>query len=421
MKRFSIKKLCLAVISAGALVVATGCASTESKDKNEARIWRAVLVGTSDDRPVAKVFNVGEDELVKEFKLNSVSSIRPGRHAHEYLLVSREPGAVRTLHTGLREEDHGDHKHWMMKAPVLSEPLVLGPRPSHANASAYGHANAGAGQGANRVAVFFDGDGVARIFQPNAAKADTAAQEVNSGKPHHGIAVPLAQRGRLLLSRPAPEGTLPLGVNLVESSGQIVTAGPDCPRQHGDAVYKSLHFFGCAAHLVIFNEEQSSFRAVSYPAGTPPEQLVRNLLASPAQPQLLADFGPQGLVIIDARDMSMKPIDLANRRLHFAWDRTNPRFAFVITEDGRLHRLDTHTGKIEQQVVVMPAWTEALGVKKDMPAPRLAVAAGRIILADARQEHMLVIDARSLKVLDTLKLGMQVGSAALVSVVLDAD
>jgi hypothetical protein len=34
---------------------------------------------------------------------------------------------------------------------------------------------------------------------------------------------------------------------------------------------------------------------------------------------------------------------------------------------------------------------------------------------------MHVLDARSLKALDTLKLGMQVGSAALASVVLDED
>ncbi len=394
--------LCLAL-------VLSGCASTPGKDKNEARLWRAVLVGTAGGAPVAKVMDVGEDELVKEFKLDSVPSIRAGRHPHEWLLVSRESGAVRTLHTGMREEDHGDHKHWMAKAPELSEPLVAGKRPSHANA------------GGNRVAAFFDGDGVARVFQTNDAKKDVAAGELNSGKPHHGIAVPLAQRGRLLLSRPAPEGTLPLGVNLVESNGQIVTAGPDCPRQHGDAVHLGVHYFGCAAHLVVFSEVQSSFRVVNYPAGTPAEQLVRNIAASPSHPQLLADFGPNGLVVIDSRDMSMKPINLTAKRLHFAWDRAEPRFAFALTDDGRLHRLDTHSGKIETQAAVMPVWTEALGVKKDMPAPRLAAAAGRVILTDARSETMQVFDASSLKLLDTLKLGMQVGSMALVSVMLDSD
>ena len=401
----------LVALAASLVLTLSGCASTPGKDKNEARLWRAVLVGTVGGAPVARVMDVGEDELVKEFKLNSVSSIRPGRHPHEWLLVSREPGAVRTLHTGMREEDHGDHKHWMAKAPELSSPLVVGPRPSHANA--------GEGAGNARVAVFFDGDGVVRVFQPNAAKTDAPTSEINSGKPHHGIAVPLAQRGRLLVSRPAPEGTLPLGVNLVESNGQVVTAGPDCPRQHGDAYFKGMHFFACAAHLVVFNEAQSSFSTVNYPAGTPPEQLVRNMLVSPAQPQLLGDFGPNGLAVIDARDMGMKPMDLGGKRLHFAWDRAEPRYAFALTDDGRLHRLDTHAGKIEQQISVIPAWTEALGVKKDMPAPRLAVAAGRVVLTDARQEHMHVLDARSLKLLDTLKLGMQVSSAALVSVILD--
>lgn len=403
------QKSLLAALAASLLLTLSGCASIAGKDKNEARLWRAVLVGTAAGAPVAKVMDVGEDELVKEFKLDSVSSIRPGRHAHEWLLIGREPGAVRTMHTGMREEDHGDHKHWVAKSPELSEPLVLGKRPSHANA------------GGSRVAVFFDGDGVARVFQTNDAKKDVAAVELNAGKPHHGIAVPLAQRGRLLLSRPAPEGTLPLGVNLVESSGQIVTAGPDCPRQHGDAVYQGMHFFACAAHLVVFSEAQSSFRVVNYPAGTPPEQLVRNFAASQLQPQLLADFGPNGLALIDARDMSIKPIDLAAKRLHFAWDRAAPRYAFALTEDGRLHRLDTHNGKIETQASVMPAWTQALGVKKDMPAPRLAVAAGRVLVTDARLENMLVLDASTLKLLDTLKLGMQVGSVALVSELLDSD
>ncbi|NJS36119.1 MAG: hypothetical protein HC765_06240 [Brachymonas sp.] len=337
--------LCIALALAG-------CASTAGNDKSEARLWRAVLVGTADAVPVARVIDVAEEELVKEFKLDSVSNIRPGRHAHEWLLVSREPGAVRTLHTGMREEDHGDHKHWMAKAPELSEPLVWGKRPSHANA------------GGNRVAAFFDGDGVARVFQTNDAKKEAVVGELNSGKSHHGIAVPLSQRGRLLLSRPAPEGTLPLGVNLVESNGQIVIPGPDCPRQHGDAAHQGMIYFGCAAHLVVFSEAQSNFRVVNYPIGTPPEKLVRNIVASALQPQLLADFGPNGLLVIDSRSMGMKPVDLAAKRLHFTWDRAAPRYAFALTDDGRLHRVDTHSGKIETQAAVMPAWTEALSVKK---------------------------------------------------------
>jgi hypothetical protein len=409
MKRLNSKTSVLALFTAYALLALAGCASKSVSGKNEARMWRSVLVGTQNGLPVMKVIDVGEDELVKEFKLDSVANLKPGRHAHEWLLVSREPGAVRTLQTGMREEDHGDHKHWIAGAPVLSAPLVAGGRPSHANASG------------NRVAAFFDGDGVARIFQTNAAKSDVSAGELPSGKPHHGIAVPLAQRGRLLLSRPAPEGTLPSGVNLIESSGQIVTAGPDCPRQHGDAVYKGQHFFGCAAHLVVFNESQSSFRVVNYPAGTPPERLVRNMLASEQQPQLLADFGSQGLAIIDARDMSLKPIDLGARRLHFTWDAANPRFAAALTDDGKLHRIDTQTGTVLSQAPIMAAWNEAQGVKKDMPAPRLAMAAGRIIVTDARQGHLLVLKTEDFKLIDTLKINMEVRDVALVSVLLDAD
>ncbi|NJM43900.1 MAG: hypothetical protein HC858_07865, partial [Brachymonas sp.] len=218
-----------------------------------------------------------------------------------------------------------------------------------------------------------------------------------------------------------PEGTLPLGVNLVESNGQIVIPGPDCPRQHGDAAHQGMIYFGCAAHLVVFSEAQSNFRVVNYPIGTPPEKLVRNIVASALQPQLLADFGPNGLLVIDSRNMGMKPVDLAAKRLHFTWDRAAPRYAFALTDDGRLHRVDTHSGKIETQAAVMPAWTEALGVKKDMPAPRLAAAAGRVIVTDARQENMLILDASSLKLIDTFKLGMQVSSMALVSVPLDGD
>jgi hypothetical protein len=400
------------LIAAFIALLGAGCANTSRSSEVEARIWRAVLVGSQNGAPLAKVIDIGEDELVKEFKLDSASNLRPGLQPHEWLLVSRDPGAVRVLHTGMREEDHGDHKHWMAKEPQLSKPWATGTRPSHANA------------GAGRVAAFFDGEGVARVFTPTAAK-DSKVTEVpalfSTGKPHHGIAVPLAQQNRLLLSRPAHEGTLPSGVNLIENSGQIVTAGPECPRQHGDAVYQGQYFFGCAAHLVVYSEAQNSFRVVNYPAGTPPEQLVRNIAASPLQPQMLADFGPQGMLAIDARDMSMKPIALPAKRLHFAWDRTAPRYAFVMTDDGVIHRIDTHTAKVEQQASIIPAWTEALGVKKDMPAPRIAVAAGRVIVTDARQEHLLVLNADNLRLLDTLKLGMQVGSAAMVSVVLDSD
>jgi hypothetical protein len=403
-----------ALLAACFALLSAGCANISKSGDAEARIWRAVLVGQQSGAPIAKVIDIGEDELVKEFKLDSISSLRPGSQPHELLLISREPGAVRLLHTGMREEDHGDHKHWMAKEPQLSAPLATGMRPSHANV------------GAGRIAAFFDGEGMARVFAPAAAAKDgkpPAAPAIvpaalNSGKPHHGIAVPLEQ-GRLLLSRPAPEGTLPLGVNLVDAAGKIITAGPDCPRQHGDAAYQSMHFFGCAAHVVVYSETQNNFRVVNYPAGTPPEQLVRNILASPAQPQLFADFGPNAMATLDARDMGLKPIALPAKRLHFAWDGAAPRFGFVLTDDGQLHRIDTHTAKIEQSTPIMPAWTEALGVKKDMPAPRIAVASDRIIVTDARQQHLQVFNTQAFKLLDTLKLGMEVGSAAMVSVVID--
>ncbi len=380
---------------AAALLVASLPAAAMPQD--EARIWRAAIADAQEK--VIRVWDLGEREEVGVFKTGAAARLHPAAGSMEFTVIESATGDVRTLHLGLKEEDHGDHNHWVTAKPKLSATLLNGPRPSHANV------------GAGRVAVFFDGDGTLRSHALAVLHATARA--------HHGIGIPLPGE-RLLVSRPAAEGSLPDGMQVVDSNGSVQMASPVCEAQHGDGQHHPMYLFGCKNGLLLYDDKRNTFELIPYRLDTD-KGMVRTLISTPKNPRWVGNFGKEALLLIDVEQRSQTLVPLPAALLDFQWDPDSPSVAYALVRSGELLAIDTKTGKVLGRRAVLPEWSPPETTGNSPPSPRLAVASDRIALVDPRSGLLHFLRGKDLKTLDEIKLGGQPGGIVMRSVNLDPD
>ena len=406
----SLQTLIRPLLALGIVTVLSACA-TRPAPQEEARIWRLAVADAK--TPTIRIWDVEEREEVAVLTTHSPAYLRAGLADMEVATVQSQSGQVQMLHLGLRREDHGDHQHWVTGKPVLSAAVLSGQKPSHAN------------PGDGTLAVFFDGEGLARIYHP-AAPGTPAALKAN--KPHHGLAVPLPGQ-RYLISAGANEGSLPDATQLVDAGGHVLQRSPACLQQHGDARHGAWHLFGCANGLLAWNDAaeqgQGAFTLWPYPQGSG-TRMVRTLLQAQDSNRLVGNFGADGLLFItlpaDSAAPQLDPITLPAKLLHFAWDRQHSDTAYALLETGVLLALDSRTRQVLQQTQAIPAWQdEAVDADRRLPKPQLAVAEGRIVVSDARTGLVHVLRTQDLQETDRLKVGGQPMNVLLRSVDLSAD
>jgi zinc transport system substrate-binding protein len=99
-------------------------------------------------------------------------------------------------------------------------------------------------------------------------------------------------------------------------------------------------------------------------------------------------------VLIDPKsEDAFRLIELPTRRVHFAVDPIRPRFAYVFTEDGQLHKVDVLDGKIAQSLRVTDPYSMD-GHWSD-PRPRITVAGDRIVVTDPLNAKLHLVNAES--------------------------
>ncbi len=208
-----------------------------------------------------------------------------GRHVWA---VSGEAGQVQLLDTGVVAEDHGDHSATVLQAPALLPATASGERPVHFN------------RDTARVAVFWDGTGIATIHDAAAAVAGDLApvMSIETGTPHHGVAVPV---GDYTVASVAPEGEgLPDALAVLGPEGAELSR-VDCLNLHGEGKAGGYIAFGCEDGVAIFDNSVAPpvGRFVGYPDGAPAEGMIRQLL-SPRDPMaLVGNWGPTHMAIFD--------------------------------------------------------------------------------------------------------------------------
>ena len=96
-------------------------------------------------------------------------------------------------------------------------------------------------------------------------------------------------------------------------------------------------------------------------------------------------------VLIDPHQQAFRLVDLPTRRVHFAVDSVRPQFAYIFTEDGNLHRLNTLSGEISATRPLTEPYSMD-GHWSD-PRPRIAVAGDEILVTDPNAAQIHRIDA----------------------------
>lgn len=349
---------------------------------------RRLLISDMDDGLI-EIVDPHSGELLERLPLTSPARLYTSENHRFAFAVQTDSDRVDVIDGGLWTEDHGDHLHGYEEAPALLDVVVTGSRPIHLVAHD------------GRVAIFFDGDGAAQLIQQQELEAsDPASVGLDSGLPHHGVAVPVGDR--VLLSMPDTESdsALPIGVAVYSLDGELLQSFPDCAGLHGEAARGNLVAFGCSDGVLIIDTsgEEATAQKIENPADAG-DNRVGTILAHEALPFFVGNFGSQALAIIDPAAGSLTPLPLPAASAGFQLDPSEDAHLVVLTVDGQLHTLDPQTGETLASAPLIAAVDP--DTDHSEPNPVLAVDAGMAYASDHTTGTVFAVDLDTMDVVQT--------------------
>lgn len=364
------------------LALAALLLSAVSVFAEETTAWRLFVADHAD--PVVTAIDLAGTGEPTRIPLTGPATLHRSASGKIVFAVQGAAGMVTAISSGIGIDDHGDHGDIEVAAPRLLGVEISGKKPSH-----FVEHDGG-------IALFFDGEGVARIVsERNVLQGNPELREVKTAAPHHGVAV--AWGSYALLSEPNGEKPeeLPVGIRVVDASGARVGDVHACPDLHGEASSGDLLAFACATGLlVVRNENLPEIRHLPYSENLPDGKST-TLLGGRGLQYFLGNYGPDRVVLIDPtavkEEEAFRLISLPARRVHFAVDPVRPKFAHVFTEDGNLNRINVIEGSITGSLRLTEPYSMD-GHWSD-PRPRLAVAGDRIVVTDPLAGKLHVVDA----------------------------
>jgi hypothetical protein len=181
---------------------------------------------------------------------------------------------------------------------------------------------------------------------------------------------------------------------VVDRAGKQIGDIAPCTGLHGEATSARLVAFGCQEGVLVVRPggiDGPKLEMIAY-GNDLPDGKVSTLLGGRSMQFFLGNYGEDKVVLIDPDSATpYRLIDLPTRRVDFILDPANARNAYILTEDGKLHLLDTVSGEITRSVAVTEPYSKD-GHWRD-PRPRLAVAGDRIAITDPRHSLVRMIDS----------------------------
>jgi hypothetical protein len=362
--------------------------STAAFAENE-MVYRLLVADAT--APRLTVIDPSHGDASQTFDLAAPARLYLGPDGRHAWLTQPDAGLVQAFDTGLAKEDHGDHSVMMFGAPSLISTTLVGEKPSHFN------------MGGGRVAVFWDGSGIATLHDPAAVIAGDATPlaTINTGAPGHGIAVPV---GESVLISAAPEGEgLPDALRLVGPDGaEILSIG--CTDLHGEGKAVAYIALACTDGVAVFDTAARPItaRLIPYPADAP-AGAIRTFLSPRDTLALIGNFGADHLVILDPSSANgdFNFIPLPAPRVAFALDDSGT-VGFVLLADGRMLRFSALTGRTLSETAGV---TAAYSMESGIVRPMIAVAGDRVAVSDPATGTVVLLDARTLTVVDEIEVG----------------
>lgn len=308
--------------------------------------------------------------------------------------------AITMYDTGLLAQGHGDHFHYYVQQPALTDLSVEAPYPGHVVPHG------------DRTALFADGTGAITLIDPTAlGEGDLGVlEETATDAPHHGVAVPLTDGG--LLTTQGTEDSRST-VQVLDAEGNVTAETDDCPGVHGEAAAQptasgDVISLGCENGSVIYRDGE--FHKVAIEGDY---QRSGNQKGHEGSPIVLADHKveaepaggierPTEIALIDTRDATMQTVDLGSEYWFRSLDRGPDGEALVLTADGELNILDPETGEMLHEVPVMEEWSEPENWQE--AGPMMSVADGTAFVVDPAAKKLTMVDVASGEIYRELEL-----------------
>lgn len=311
--------------------------------------------------------------------------------------VQGDKNRVDFLKTGVVIESHGDHSDIEVSEPAKLPTALTGGYPVHVV------------EHSGLLAVNFDKDGRAALADVKGLLAgDPVLKDFPQSVPHHGFAVVMGDYVLSTVSateKPAGSENLPrLGLQAFDPAGKPVSELASCPGIHGEAFSGAYLAAGCGDGVLAVKADgaKPEFKLLPYGSDLP-QGKTGTLLGVKGMQAFLGNYGSDGLVVVDPADAPhFTYAKLPARRVDFILDPAHAEHAFVLTEDGTLHRFNMLEAKIEASATVTEAYSMD-GHWAD-PRPRLAIAGETVLLTDPRAGVIRKIDADTLKEAGTIKV-----------------
>ncbi|BCH26421.1 zinc metallochaperone AztD [Mesorhizobium sp. L-8-3] len=368
---FNIRKAAVAL----SLILAANHASAEEKTA-----WRLFVADHA--APVVRAIDALTGNEIDNFKLKGPARLYATSSARMIFAVQRDDDVVSAMASGIVFGDHGDHGDITIEPPRLLDAEVHGRKPVHFV------------EHKGDIALFFDDEGLARVFsEKTALEGNPIIREVATSSPHHGVAAALGDH--VLVTEPHPEkpaDELPIGIKVLDATDARAGETYQCPDLHGEATSGNLLALACAEGLLIVRPGKDGPEIKHLPYRGLPSGKSTTLIGGKGLQYFLGNYGPDAVVLVDPEGSTpFRLIELPTRRVHFAVDPIRSKFAYVFTEDGKLHRIDVISGALDGSIALTEPYS--MDGHWNDPRPRIAVAGDRIAVTDPLKGLLHLVDA----------------------------
>jgi len=370
--------------------------SASRAEEEQQESWRLFVADHS--LPVVHAIDLASGRQIGRFDLKGYAALSLSDTGRTVFAVQGEENVVHVIDTGIALTDHGEHRDLEVTPPKLIDATIKGEKPGHVVTHG------------DDVAIFYDRTDRFDLLKESSLLQETPEPKaVNTIAAHHGVAVPMGNH--LLVSvpnmqAPVKEGELPprLGLRVLDRDGRQIGDVAPCTGLHGEATSARLVAFGCEEGVLVARPggtEGPKLAMLAYGASLPKGK-VSTLLGGRSMQFFLGNYGEDKVVLIDpdSTEAPYRVVDLPTRRVDFVLDPEKFQNAYILTEDGRLHLLDTVKGEIVRSEIVTEPYSKD-GHWRD-PRPRLAVAGDHIAITDPRHSLIRLVSTQTLKEMRTI-------------------
>ena len=373
------------ILGASALAMAAtlGGTALADDDAHDVTAWRLFVADHAD--PVVRVIDALDGDQLDSFTVKGPATLHRTSGGETVFAVQGAQGEVHAIRTGISFHDHGDHADIDVDDPELLHVHIEGAKPAHFV------------EVQGNIAQWFDGEDEVRVFSEKAVLDEKPeVRTANVVAPHHGVGVPYQNHVVVSIPNPEDASKRPVGARVVDFDGNTVGEDVACPGLHGSAGSGSLYALACDPGLLLIKQENGAPVIEHLPyAASLPEGSSSTLIGGRGLQYFIGNYGPDRIVVIDPSEgeNGFQLVQLPTRRVHFAADPIRPRFAYVVTEDGQLHKIDVLDGRIAQSIRLTDPYSMD-GHWSD-PRPRIAVAGDNVVVTDPLNAKLHLVDAEA--------------------------